>query len=160
MRANAYHASVSEELEEHCPAPEQCDAPFDFKETGYGGFDMTENDATQDPPAPAIDTEFWGTGDRLYRNFHKGLNARPCDEHGVFLPPRSPPTLLSNKSPDDWTPYQNHVEFETAEYFFSQNQTPAAQINKLLDLWALTLKKHNNQPPFANVRDLYKHILQ
>ncbi|KAG1871682.1 hypothetical protein F4604DRAFT_1926063 [Suillus subluteus] len=35
---------------------------------------------------------------------------------------------------------------------------PATQINKLLDLWASTLTKHNDRPPFANYHDLYKTI--
>ncbi|KAG2030826.1 hypothetical protein BDR03DRAFT_936547 [Suillus americanus] len=76
----------------------------------------------------------------------------------MFLPPGSPPKPLSDKSSSDWTPYQNHIEFETAEYFFVKNQTPAAQVNKLLDLWASTLKKHNDKPPFTDCRDLYKTI--
>ncbi|KAG1826670.1 hypothetical protein EV424DRAFT_1509611 [Suillus variegatus] len=86
------------------------------------------------------------------------LLARPCDENGVFLPPGSPPKPLSDKSSSDWTPYRNRVEFETAEYLFAENQTPAGQINKLLDLWASTLKKHDDKPPFADFRDLYKTI--
>ncbi|KAG0693860.1 hypothetical protein DFH29DRAFT_815943 [Suillus ampliporus] len=35
---------------------------------------------------------------------------------------------------------------------------PAAQVNKLLDLWASTLKKQDDKPPFADYRDLYKTI--
>ncbi|KAG1847593.1 hypothetical protein F4604DRAFT_1975538 [Suillus subluteus] len=86
------------------------------------------------------------------------LLARPCDENSMFLPPGSPPKPLSDKSSSDWTPYRNRVEFETAEYLFAENQTPAGQINKLLDLWASTLKKHDDKPPFADFRDLYKTI--
>ncbi|KAG1883957.1 hypothetical protein F4604DRAFT_1919754 [Suillus subluteus] len=80
---------------------------FDFQDAGYDDFNMTENDATRDSPSPApvIDTEFWGPGDRMYRNFHKSLDARPCNENGVFLPPGTPPKPLSNKSPNDWMPY-------------------------------------------------------
>ncbi|KAG1720676.1 hypothetical protein EDB19DRAFT_1917810 [Suillus lakei] len=156
--ANAYRASVSEELEEHRLAPEQPEAQFDFQEVEYDGPNMTEHDGTRDSPAPRIDVEFWGPGDRLYRNFHKDLDARPCDENGTFLPPGSPPKPLSDKSPNDWTPYRNRVEFETAEFFFTENQTPAAQINRLLDLWASTLQKHDDKPPFADFRDLHKTI--
>jgi hypothetical protein len=32
------------------------------------------------------------------------------------------------------------------------------QINRLLDLWASTLQKHDDMPPFADCRDLYKTI--
>lgn len=34
----------------------------------------------------------------------------------------------------------------------------AGNINILLDLWAATLLKHNDKPPFADCRDLYKTI--
>jgi hypothetical protein len=34
----------------------------------------------------------------------------------------------------------------------------ATQINQLLDLWATSLLRHGDQPPFADYRDLYKTI--
>jgi len=34
----------------------------------------------------------------------------------------------------------------------------ASHIDALLDLWAATLEKHNDHPPFANHRDLYQTI--
>ncbi|KAG1882348.1 hypothetical protein F4604DRAFT_1879473 [Suillus subluteus] len=92
------------------------------------------------------------------RQLPESTLTRPCDENGTFLPPGSPPKPLSDKSPTDWTPYRNRVEFETAEFFFTENQTPAAQINRLLDLWASTLQKHDDKPPFADFRDLHKTI--
>ncbi|KAG1793779.1 hypothetical protein EV424DRAFT_1354079 [Suillus variegatus] len=153
---NSYRAHVSEELEEpRYPTPEP---QFDFQEVENDWLNLTGHDGMRNSPALGVDTEFWGPGDRLYRNFHKYLDARPCDENGVFLPPGSPPKPLSDKSSSDWTPYRNRVEFETAEYLFAENQMPAGQINKLLDLWASTLKKHDDKPPFADFRDLYKTI--
>ncbi|KAG1753704.1 uncharacterized protein EDB91DRAFT_1242677 [Suillus paluster] len=158
--SNSYHASVSKELEEpYHPAPAQPhEAQFNIQEVKNDWLNPMEHDGAHDSPAPRIDTEFWGPGNRLYQNFHKDLDTPPCDENGMFLPPGSPPELLSDKSSSDWTPYRNCIEFETAEFFFAVNQTPAAQINKLLDLWASTLKKHNDKPPFADFRDLYKTI--
>jgi len=61
-------------------------------------------------------------------------------------------------APDDWTPFRNRTEFETAEFLYTQNQMPAAQIDRLLDLWASSLAKHNDMPPFADHRDLYDVI--
>ncbi|OJA21424.1 hypothetical protein AZE42_13339, partial [Rhizopogon vesiculosus] len=108
---------------------------------------------------PDVDAEFVDAGKKLYRNYHHFLNARPCDANGNFLPPGSPPSpALSNKSPDNWTPYRNRLEFETAEYIFTRNQMSATQINQLLDLWATSLLRHGDQPPFADYRDLYKTI--
>ncbi|KIK34573.1 hypothetical protein CY34DRAFT_17621 [Suillus luteus UH-Slu-Lm8-n1] len=81
-----------------------------------------------------LDTEFWGAGDRLYCNHHPKLNACPCDATGQFLEDGAPLTPPPSKSPDDWTPYQNHVEFETAEFLYTRNQMSAGDINILLDL--------------------------
>jgi hypothetical protein len=55
-------------------------------------------------------------------------------------------------------PYQNWVEFEMAEFLYCQAQMSASNINTLLDLWAMTLLKYNDAPPFANHSDLYNTI--
>ncbi|KAG2052655.1 hypothetical protein BDR06DRAFT_983034 [Suillus hirtellus] len=49
-------------------------------------------------------------------------------------------------------------EFETAEFLYKQNQMPAGQIDWLLDLWASTLVKHNDNSLFEDHRDLY-HVI-
>ncbi|KAG2360595.1 hypothetical protein BDR07DRAFT_1451925 [Suillus spraguei] len=45
-----------------------------------------------------------------------------------------------------------------AEFLFLQNQTSAKQIDTLLDLWAASLIKHDDAPPFTGHRDLYNTI--
>ncbi|KAG1856432.1 hypothetical protein F4604DRAFT_1883125 [Suillus subluteus] len=83
----------------------------------------------------------------------------PCDKHGNFLPDGTPPPPTTEpKSCDDWTPFRNHVEFETAEFLYIQNQMPANQADRLLNLWATTLLKHGESPPFADHQDLYATI--
>ncbi|KAG1902517.1 uncharacterized protein F5891DRAFT_1127522 [Suillus fuscotomentosus] len=119
-------------------------------------------------PSPALDepdipddlnAEFFGPGDRLYHNYHPKLNARPCNVTGRFLADGAPPTPPPIKSPNDWAPYRNRVEFETAEFLYTRNQMSAGDINTLLDLWAATLLKHNDKLPFADYyHDLYKTI--
>ncbi|KAH7903217.1 hypothetical protein BJ138DRAFT_979474, partial [Hygrophoropsis aurantiaca] len=89
---------------------------------------------------------------------HFSLLAQPCDVEGNFLPSDATPPPLTDKSPDDWTPYRSRIEFETAEFLYVQNQMPASQIDKLLDLWAASMIKHGDKPPFADHRDLYKTI--
>jgi hypothetical protein len=59
---------------------------------------------------------------------------------------------------DDWTPYESRIAFETADFLFSRNQTSAKQIDTLLDLWAASLIKHDDAPPFTDHRDLYNTI--
>ncbi|KAG1866909.1 hypothetical protein F4604DRAFT_1881740 [Suillus subluteus] len=98
-------------------------------------------------PAPAlgVDPEFYGA-------------ARPCDASGNFLPPGTPPFPLAEQSPDDWSLFHNRIEFETAEFLYSHAQMSAPNINTLLNLWAVSLLKHGDQPPFADHKDLYKTI--
>ncbi|KAG1745479.1 uncharacterized protein EDB91DRAFT_1236359 [Suillus paluster] len=133
------------------------DFPRDHNKFPAGDYDLSEglSDLGQALNEPAnsdnVDTEFWGPGDRLYCNCHSKLN-------GQFLEDGAPPTPPPNKSPDDWTPYRNRVEFETAEFLYMRNQMSAGNINILMDLWAATLLKHNDKPPFADCRDLYKTI--
>lgn len=62
------------------------------------------------------------------------------------------------KSPDDWTPYRNRLEFEAAEFLYTENQMSARQIDKILYYWGITLAVHHDNPPFADHKDLYNTI--
>ncbi|KAG1736223.1 hypothetical protein EDB19DRAFT_1896127 [Suillus lakei] len=115
------------------------------------------NNACQPSPQPN-NAEFIGPGDHLYQNYHADLDGRPCDADGVFLPPGAPPPPPKNVVTDDWTPFHNHSEFETAEFLYTRNQMAAGQIDHLLDLWASTLAKHTDKPLFGDHRDLYNVI--
>ncbi|KAG1822438.1 uncharacterized protein BJ212DRAFT_1200859, partial [Suillus subaureus] len=64
----------------------------------------------------------------------------------------------TDASPTDWIPYNDRVKFKTAEFLFTYNQMSAKQIDKLLNLWAMTLIKYNDTPSFANHKDMYTTI--
>ena len=84
---------------------------------------------------------------------------RPCDEHGNDLPPDTPPPPRHTESDtEDWTPYRNRTEFETARFIYCQAKMSTRNIDTLLDLWAATLLKHDDTPPFANHTDLFNTI--
>ncbi|KAG2095408.1 hypothetical protein BD769DRAFT_1631555 [Suillus cothurnatus] len=83
--------------------------------------------------------------------------SRICDENGNFLNPGTPPPYTA-KSPDDWTPYCNRLEFECADFIYTENQMSAGDINKILYLWGITLAVHHDNLPFADYRDLYNTI--
>jgi Plavaka transposase len=70
-------------------------------------------------------------------------------------PPRARHTYADH---NDWTPYRNRIEFETAQFLYYREQMSAGNINVLLDLWATTLLKHDERPPFANAADMYETI--
>ncbi|KAG1883443.1 hypothetical protein F4604DRAFT_1879062 [Suillus subluteus] len=112
----------------------------------------------QSSPLPDVNVEFFGPGNHLYRNYHKDLDGRPCDNNGTFLPPGTPPSPPVARPADDWTPFRNRTEFETAEFLYTREQMSGPQIDTLLDLWAATLVQYNDHPPFANHRDLYRTI--
>ena len=74
------------------------------------------------------------------------------------LPEGAPPLPHTPQDQDDWTPYRNRLEFETAKHFFSNAQTPAGEIDNILYLWGLSLAAHRDKPPFVDHRDLYETI--
>ncbi|KAG1794380.1 uncharacterized protein HD556DRAFT_1236734 [Suillus plorans] len=112
---------------------------------------------------------------RLFRTFHPHLTGGrflrsssycysifvlglKCNANGAFIDQDAPPPPHMDALPTNWMPYDNRAEFETAEFLFTRNQMSAKQIDTLLDLWAATLIKHNDAPPFANHRDMYATI--
>ena len=84
----------------------------------------------------------------------------PCDRDGVDLPPGSAPPPAENADlfRGDWSPFQDRVEFETAEFLFKRNQMSAKDIDFLMDLFAAKLVPHGEEPPFANHKDMYNVI--
>ncbi|KAG1849082.1 hypothetical protein C8R48DRAFT_750295 [Suillus tomentosus] len=94
----------------------------------------------------------------LFRTFHLHLTGLKCDPNGSFIDQDAPPLPHMDASLTDWMPYNDKAEFETAEFLFMCNQMSAKQIDTLLDLWAATLIKHNDAPPFANHKDMYATI--
>ncbi|KAG1766610.1 hypothetical protein EV702DRAFT_980766 [Suillus placidus] len=91
----------------------------------------------------------------LLISFDLGLK---CDANGSFIDQDAPPLPHTDAPLTDWTPYNDRAKFETAEFLFTRNQMSAKQIDTLLNLWAATLIKHNDAPPFANHKDMYASI--
>ncbi|KAG1727956.1 uncharacterized protein EDB91DRAFT_1253701 [Suillus paluster] len=112
--------------------------------------------ADEDPNLP--EAQFTDTSERYFRTYHPLLNGLPCSADGVFLLPGTPPTLPPPKSPRDWSPYHNNIEFVTAEFVFKQRHMSNSAMDTLFDLMAAQLLKHNNSPPFADHKDLHKVI--
>jgi len=84
---------------------------------------------------------------------------RILDENGNVIPLGTPPPPReSDKGPDNWTPYNNRIQFEVADFLFRRNQMSAGDINFLLNLWAASLLIHNDDPPFTDAKDLYTAI--
>ncbi|KAH9946685.1 hypothetical protein B0H21DRAFT_808643 [Amylocystis lapponica] len=95
---------------------------------------------------------------KMRREYHPLLNGKPCAEDGTYLPEGSTPPPRQDPSPDDWSPYNNRIEFELAEFLFKKTQMSNGNIKILLDLWAASLLRHGDNPPFASHDDLHQVI--
>lgn len=47
------------------------------------------------------------------------------------------------------------MDFELAEFLYTRNQTPAVQIDALMDIWASKVEDQNASAPFIDHKDLY-----
>ncbi|KAH7905240.1 hypothetical protein BJ138DRAFT_1138338 [Hygrophoropsis aurantiaca] len=129
-----------------------------------------ENPMSFDDPAMALDEPMipddseqpdLATRKSRVRDYHEMLDGRICNENGDFIDPASPPPPRTARTADDWTPYRNRAEFELAEFLFTRNQMPGAQINTLMDLIKVLLLQNADtplQPPFSDHKDLYNVI--
>jgi Plavaka transposase len=70
----------------------------------------------------------------------------------------TPPPHDADKCSNDWSPYENRLQFEVADFLFRRNQMSIGDINFILRLWAASLAVHNKEPPFMNATSLYKAI--
>ncbi|KAI6017636.1 hypothetical protein BKA83DRAFT_4128217 [Pisolithus microcarpus] len=127
------HAELLGSSEEEDPAADRTPLLPEHAFDGYRAEDPLN------PEHEAMRTEYVGPSGRLYCNYHPGLNARRCDELGQFLPANAPPPPRAEKSPDDWAPYRNWLEFELADFLFTHAEMPARKIDTLLDIWAVPL---------------------
>ncbi|KAF9218822.1 hypothetical protein BS17DRAFT_863841 [Gyrodon lividus] len=101
----------------------------EFNPPNYHSPTPSDDHGPQEPPANP-NVRFFGP-------------AWPCNEHGEFLTPRTPP-LVNVNNPDDWSPYQDQLQFETAKFLFAQCQMSAPKMDAKL--------------PFADHRHIYKTI--
>ncbi|KAI6104486.1 hypothetical protein EV401DRAFT_2060884 [Pisolithus croceorrhizus] len=74
-----------------------------------------------------------------------------CDATGQPIDPTTTPPPVSDKSADDWGPYGDRLQFETAEFLFH---------NVEIGLWGNSLQADNigTLPPFTDHKELYKTI--
>ncbi|KAM6489655.1 hypothetical protein JOM56_014891 [Amanita muscaria] len=92
-----------------------------------------------------------------YLERHPILDGAPCDSLGRDLPPGMKPQIPEPANhTQEFYPFTDLAEFSLAEFFYTRNQTPAAQIDHLMDIWAC--KTPETGPPFADHKDLYDAI--
>ncbi|KAJ7070469.1 hypothetical protein C8F01DRAFT_1206314 [Mycena amicta] len=106
-------------------------------------------------PSPSPDADTRAGPQRLRHPF---LTGRPCDENGQYLPEGTPPPERNPASPDDWSPYQDEVQFELADLAFRKQQSSRKHITELLRIWALDKQKTGDLGPFASVQEMHDTI--
>ena len=62
------------------------------------------------------------------------------------------------KDTTDWTPFNDRLGFETAEFLFKRVKMSAANIDILCTLWAASLDELGADPPFTSHCDMYSTI--
>jgi hypothetical protein len=58
----------------------------------------------------------------------------------------------------DWMPYDSRIAFELADFIYKCNQMSAGNFSMLCELWAATLRPHDDTPPFLNLEELCQTI--
>ena len=71
--------------------------------------------------------------------------ATPTNKFGNDLPPGMEPTPRDVPDKDDWYPFASHIEFETAEFLFKENQMPQSHVDRLMWLWTASMLYHNDR---------------
>ncbi|KAJ8091523.1 hypothetical protein PM082_024443 [Marasmius tenuissimus] len=99
---------------------------------------------------------------RITYEKHPLLSGKPCDKNGVFLrpntaPPASPPPPPPSE-PDGWHGFENRLHFDFAYHYFVEAQSPAADINKALDMWAAAVWQLGGEVPWTNEKEMYADI--
>ncbi|KIM58990.1 hypothetical protein SCLCIDRAFT_127083, partial [Scleroderma citrinum Foug A] len=77
---------------------------------------------------------------------------------GNDLPPDAQPTPRDTAQKNDWYPFTSRVEFETAEFLFTENQMPQSHVDRLMQLWAASMLHHNDRAPYTDSADLNRVI--
>ncbi|EMD36485.1 hypothetical protein CERSUDRAFT_95785 [Gelatoporia subvermispora B] len=95
----------------------------------------------------------------ITRKTHPHLSAKPCNATGQFLPAGAPPVPRPDPpGVGDWTPFEDRVQFETANFLYTRNKMSSGDYKILSKLWAATLARHGDEPPFKNSKKLHQRI--
>ncbi|KAI6026454.1 hypothetical protein BKA83DRAFT_4124138 [Pisolithus microcarpus] len=142
--------------------PPTCHACLEPAEEDHWGDALNETESHAQTPSTndEFNSEFFGSGNPVFHNYHPILMGIPCGINAQPLPRSTPPQPPEPKSPDDWFPYSSQLGFELADFLYTWNQMPADHIDMLLDMWAASLVEAGGQPKplFTCHKDLYSTI--
>lgn len=58
----------------------------------------------------------------------------------------------------DWSPFENEVQFRTADFLYRRVEMSAGNIDELMELWALDKAKRDELGPFTSYKHMYSTI--
>lgn len=91
---------------------------------------------------------------------HPILNGVPCDINGKTLPLGTPPPAPDQDKGgclNEWSPYRDRLQFETAEFLY-KSELSQASLKGLFDLWNTSLRPYGDTAPFESSSDLLDTI--
>ncbi|KAK0435379.1 hypothetical protein EV421DRAFT_2011156 [Armillaria borealis] len=91
------------------------------------------------------------------KSFHPYLTGRPCDQDGVDLPDGTPPMPMP-PAENAAAPFEDSTQFRIADFLFRKVEMSQGHIDELMELWTLTMLKHNDFGPFENHTAMNKLI--
>lgn len=57
-----------------------------------------------------------------------------------------------------WAPYEDEIAFRTADFLYRRVEMSGENINYLMDLWALSMARHDDLGPFESYEHMYASI--
>ncbi|EIW84557.1 hypothetical protein CONPUDRAFT_51589 [Coniophora puteana RWD-64-598 SS2] len=83
--------------------------------------------------------------------------ARKCSPNAEFLPSDAPPSPPSQRPPTDYFPFDNQLQFETADLLYRESQMSAGHIDMLCKIWRASMPPGFNAP-FLDHAKMYSAI--
>ncbi|KAF8808689.1 hypothetical protein BYT27DRAFT_7222819 [Phlegmacium glaucopus] len=114
-----------------------------------------QNTPNTPPEAPPMQEPSLNHGRQC--NYHPYLTGLPCNAMGNFLD-QGTPMPRDDPTPDDWTPFDDESQFCIANFLFHKEEISAGNIDILMDIWALSMAKHDDLGPFSLYQHMYSTI--
>ncbi|KAK7457819.1 hypothetical protein VKT23_010162 [Stygiomarasmius scandens] len=101
------------------------------------------------PPPSPVAASTPASQPRTVKIYHPHLTGDVCDSQGNLLPTDSPPDPR-DITDNPWAPFDDLVAFHTADLLYRKVEMSQNDTDFLLNLWNLSLEKHNDTGPFHN----------
>ncbi|THV00701.1 hypothetical protein K435DRAFT_818222 [Dendrothele bispora CBS 962.96] len=143
-------------MSESIPSPSspQVELPSPFSPTPSLPFSPIPSPPLQSSPPPTPSPH---KQSRMTRFYHPYLTGEKCDSLGNPLPADAPPD--TREVPENpWEPFNDIIGFHTADLLYRKVEMSQGDTDFLLNLWNLSLAKHDDVGPFHNHEAIHETI--